>query len=136
MPRKSWITTYANKRVAQHCALYLCRVIDESADGDLADNHMELGEVTIGGKVSPNWVCKAVDKAGVGVGKRRGRRPVCSKAMLEALRRQVEAEPHLTVAEHRARLAAGSRAVPSLTTVWRRLEDLRAAARKAAALFS
>jgi len=73
------------------------------------------------------------DPVGAGGGdapRRRGRRPACDRAALEALRRQLEAEPCLTVAEHRARLLARGWPAPSLTTVWRRLEDLRADAQK------
>jgi hypothetical protein len=63
---------------------------------------------------------------------RRGQRPTYSGALREALRRQVGAEPNLTVAGHRARLAAQGGPTPSLTTVWRWLEDLRADAQRKA----
>jgi hypothetical protein len=68
----------------------------------------------------------------VGCPRRGGRRPTYRGALREALRRQVGAEPNLTVAEHRARLAAQGGPTPSLTTVWRWLEDLRADAQRKA----
>lgn len=77
--------------------------------------------------VSPNGARNAACKTGAVVTRRKGRRPACDQAVLEALRRQVEAEPDLSVAERRARLCAEGRPVPSRTTVWRRLKDLRVA---------
>ena len=62
----------------------------------------------------------------------RGQRPTYRGALREALRRQVGAEPNLTVAGHRARLAAQGGPTPSLTSVWRWLEDLRADAQRKA----
>src|SRR3954453_6455859 len=80
---------------------------------------------------SAGSVSKPVGAAGGDAPRRRGRRPACDRAALEALRRQLEAEPGLTVA-HRARLLARGWPAPSLTTVWRRLEDFRADAQKGA----
>jgi hypothetical protein len=81
---------------------------------------------------SAGSVSKPVGAAGGAIPRQRGRRPACDRAALEALRRQLEAEPGLIVAEHRARLLARGWPVPSLTTVWRRLKDLRADAQKGA----
>jgi hypothetical protein len=82
-------------------------------------------DASAGSGVRPNGTRSAACKAGAVVTRRKGRRPACDPAVLEALRRQVEAEPDLSVAERRARLAAKRRPVPSRTTVWRRLKELR-----------
>ncbi|MBV9489272.1 MAG: helix-turn-helix domain-containing protein [Verrucomicrobia bacterium] len=72
------------------------------------------------------------DEVGEVSDSRRGQRPAYGRSLRETLRRQVGAEPNLTVAEHRARLAAQGGPTPSLTTVWRWLEDLRAGAQRKA----
>jgi hypothetical protein len=61
-------------------------------------------ETSAGSRASPNPARNAACTAGDVVAKRKGRPAVCNRATLDTLRRQVEAEPDLTVAEHRARL--------------------------------